>query len=62
MFIYNRIKADNDAIYTNVDAIRNLILIAGHVTEHARNVLLSLGCSNIWRYTFMEMYRQLVQS
>ena len=42
--------------------ISNLILIAGHVTEHARNVLLSLGCSNIWRYTFMEMYRQLVQS
>ena len=42
--------------------ISNLILIAGHVTEHARNVLLSLGCSNIWRYTFMELYRQLVLS
>ena len=40
--------------------ISNLILIAGHVTEHARSVLLALGCSNIWRHTFMDLYRQLV--
>lgn len=40
--------------------ISNLILIAGHVTEHARSVLLALGCSNIWRHTFMALYRQLV--
>ena len=40
--------------------INNLILIAGHVTEHARNILLALGCSNIWRQTFMDLYRKLV--
>ncbi|MFI3175850.1 MAG: transposase, partial [Bacillota bacterium] len=38
--------------------IGNLILIAGHVTTHARKVILALGCSNIWRYTFMELYRK----
>ena len=40
--------------------ISNLILIAGHVTEHARQVVLALGCSNVWRHTFMDLYRQLV--
>ena len=40
--------------------ISNLILIAGHVTEHARRVVLSLGRSNIWRHVFMDLYRQLV--
>ena len=40
--------------------ISNLILIAGHVTEHARNILLALGCINIWRHTFMDLYHQLV--
>ena len=40
--------------------INNLILIAGHVTEHARNVLLALGRSNVWRYAFMDLYRRLV--
>ena len=40
--------------------INNLILIAGHVTEHARRVVLSLGCSNIWRYVFLDLYRLLV--
>jgi len=40
--------------------ISNPILMAGHVTEHARSVLLSLGCSNIWRHTFMDLYRQLL--
>jgi len=40
--------------------ISNLILIAGHVTEHARQVVLALGCSNIWRHTFMDLYRQFM--
>ena len=40
--------------------ISNLILIAGHVTEHARQIVLALGCSNVWRHTFMDLYRQLV--
>lgn len=40
--------------------INNLVLIAGHVTEHARRVVLSLGRSNIWRHVFMDLYRQLV--
>ena len=40
--------------------ISNLILIAGHVTEHARQVVLALGCSNIWRHTFIDLYRQFM--
>jgi len=40
--------------------INNLVLIAGHVTEHARRVVLSLGRSNIWRHVFMDLYRLLV--
>lgn len=40
--------------------ISNLILIAGHVTEHARQVVLALGCSNIWCHTFMDLYRQFM--
>jgi len=38
--------------------INNLILIASHVTEHSRKVILSLGRSNIWRYTFKDIYRR----
>lgn len=40
--------------------ISNLVLIAGHVTGHARQVVLALGRSNVWRHTFMDLYRQLV--
>ena len=40
--------------------ISNLVLFAGHVTEHARQVVLALGRSNVWRHTFMDLYRQLV--
>jgi hypothetical protein len=40
--------------------ISNLVLIAGHVTAHARKVVLALGRSNIWRYTFMDLYRKFV--
>lgn len=36
--------------------ISNLILIAGHLTTHARKCLLSLGCSNAWRSAFMRCY------
>ena len=36
--------------------INNLILIAGHITEHARKVILSLGRSNIWRYVFIDIH------
>lgn len=38
--------------------IANLILIAGHVTEHARKVVLALGRSNIWRHAFIDLYKQ----
>lgn len=42
--------------------ISNLILIAGHVTEHARRTVLSLGRSNIWRHVFMDLYNTLVMA
>lgn len=38
--------------------INNLILIASHITKHSRKIILSLGCSNIWRYTFIDIYRR----
>jgi hypothetical protein len=38
--------------------INNLILIAGHVTTHAKKVVLSLGRSNTWRYAFMDLWRR----
>ena len=38
--------------------INNLILIAGHLTEHARKVILSLGRSNIWRYVFIDILKR----
>ena len=40
--------------------INNLILIAGHVKEHARRLILSLGKSNIWILVFMNLHHQLV--
>jgi len=42
--------------------ISNLILIAGHVTEHGRRVVLSLGRSNVWRYSFLRLYRRFMLS
>jgi hypothetical protein len=36
--------------------IGNLILIAGHVISHGRRVVLAIGQSNIWRYTFVRLY------
>jgi len=38
--------------------INNLILIAGHITEHARKVILSLGRSNTWRHVFIDIHRR----
>lgn len=34
--------------------IGNMIMMAGHVTEHARQLILGLGRSNVWRYVFMD--------
>ena len=36
--------------------IGNMIMMAGHVTEHARQLLLGLGRSNTWRYAFAQVY------
>ena len=32
--------------------ISNLIMMAGHVTMHARQLIISLGKSNVWRHIF----------
>lgn len=36
--------------------IGNMILMAGHVTTHARRLVLGLGRSNVWRHVFSEVY------
>lgn len=36
--------------------ISNLIFIAGHITNHARRCIISLGISNVWRSAFMRCY------
>jgi hypothetical protein len=36
--------------------ISNLILIAGHVTTHARHTYLRLGRSNTWRHPFSHLW------
>lgn len=36
--------------------INNLINMACHVTEHARQVVIGLGCSNVWRDVFLHVY------
>ncbi len=36
--------------------ISNMILMASHVTEHARQLIMGLGQSNVWRHTFAEIY------
>lgn len=40
--------------------ISNLIQIAGHVKKHSRKVILDLGCSNLWRYAFRDIYHRFV--
>ena len=36
--------------------IKNLVMIACHITRHARRTKLGLGRSNIWRKTFQKVY------
>jgi len=36
--------------------ISNLMQFAGHLKEHAGRVVLALGRSSMWRYTFMRIY------
>ena len=36
--------------------IGNLILLAHHVTTHARETLMALGRSNTWRFAFMQIW------
>ena len=38
--------------------IGNLIQIAGHITTHGRRVVLAIGCSNVWRHAFMDIYNR----
>ena len=36
--------------------IQNIIMLPCHVTEHARQIILGLGRSNVWRQTFSDIY------
>ena len=36
--------------------ISNLVMMASHVTEHARQVMIGLGQSNVWRFAFSRIY------
>lgn len=36
--------------------ITNLIMMASHITEHARQIIIGLGRSNTWRWPFAEIY------
>ena len=36
--------------------ISNLMQFAGHLTEHAGYLVLSIGRSNRWRFTFKRLY------
>lgn len=36
--------------------IGNLVMMASHITEHARQLCIGLGRSNPWRYAFSEVY------
>ena len=38
--------------------ISNMILLASHVTKHARGTLMALGRSNTWRFAFMKTWRR----
>ena len=38
--------------------IENLIQIAGYVTTHGRRIALAIGCSNVWRHAFMDVYNR----
>lgn len=36
--------------------IGNMIMMASHVTKHARQLIIGLGKSNVWRHAFSEVY------
>lgn len=36
--------------------ISNLVMMASHVTEHARRIMIGLGQSNVWRFSFSRIY------
>lgn len=38
--------------------IGNLIMMAGHITTHARQLIIGLGKSNIWRHIFMNFCQE----
>jgi hypothetical protein len=40
--------------------IGNLVLIAGHIKQHGRRVMLALGRSNVWHHPFMRLYQRFV--
>jgi len=42
--------------------INNLILIAAHVTNHSRKLLLALGRCNVWRFAFLDLFRRFVSA
>jgi len=42
--------------------INNLILIAGHLTTHSRNLVLALGRCNIWRFAFLDLFRRFAST
>ena len=33
----------------------NLIMMAGHITIHARQLIIGLGKSNVWRHIFSDI-------
>lgn len=42
--------------------ISNLIMMASHVTAHARQLIMRLGKSNVWRYVFTDICRTKVSA
>lgn len=41
--------------------INNMIMMASHITGHARQLVMGLGKSNVWRHTFAEIYTAFAQ-
>lgn len=40
--------------------IENMILMAGHVTTHARHLIIGLGRSNVWRHIFADFCQNYI--
>ena len=40
--------------------ISNLIMMAGHITTHARQLAIGLGKSNVWRHIFMDFCQEYI--